>query len=940
MERVITYNFGENFIDNLAGFLVKNFSKESYDFSRIVCVFGGKRPAKFLRRALSRKTKRAFYPPRMFSIDEFIEYIVGRARPVKRIGELDAAYYIYKLTGDCAPSLLKRRSSFNEFLPWGREIASFIEQLDLEDIENQSLRHIEKSAAIGYDVPQSINVLLQHLVKIRSKYHAVLSQKNIYSRGRMYLTAASCVSQRSFDEFDAILFCNLFYLHATEARVMHQIHQKKKGIFIFQGSASDWSVLQRNAQKLKIPIASVKEEVPQYEISLYQGFDIHSQVCLVRKILDSNLKSKDNTVIIMPRSQTLVPLLTEISPLVKEVNVSLGYPLKSSSLYVLFDALLRLQESRKDGKYYTKDYLDFLKHPIIKNLKIGILPAATRVLVHKIEELLGGSEETSIGGSLFLSLDEIEQEEKIYLRTTQTLLHMDIQVSTDQCRCLLKELHALLLYPWEGIGSFSEFSDNLIHLLRELLDKSMLMRFPFSSKVVEKIYDIGEELKTAVFSKERFSTSQMWEIFQQRLEAAVISFVGSPLRGMQVLGLFEARSLNFDNVIVIDANESVLPQLKIYEPLIPREVMLQLGLNRLEKEEEIQRYQFMRLLSGAKKVYLVYEENQDKEKSRFIEELFWARQKRENKLHIASIPKASFSVKVTSPRVSPRKTPQLVEFLKKESYSASRLNTYIKCPLQFYYKYILGLKEREDLLKDPEASHLGIFIHGLLEDTFSKFKGKKPVIDDSFKKYFFKVMKEKFARQISPRMKSDAFLLEKIIAKRVNKFLDHEAERKVAKIICLESKRTGTLILDNEPVKFKYTVDRIDECEDGSLQIIDYKIGSVDFVPKRLAGLQAMELNRQGIKENIKSFQLPLYLHFVSEEFPRVKVNAQLYSIRTLERKAFIPEADYRHKERIMEICMQALKFIFTEIVNPNVPFAADIEERKCQFCDFRALCR
>ena len=71
------------------------------------------------------------------------------------------------------------------------------------------------------------------------------------------------------------------------------------------------------------------------------------------------------------------------------------------------------------------------------------------------------------------------------------------------------------------------------------------------------------------------------------------------MKGLQILGLLETRSLNFKNVIIMDVNEAELPRLTVYEPLIPREVMLSLGLNSLEREEEIQRYHFMRLISSA-----------------------------------------------------------------------------------------------------------------------------------------------------------------------------------------------------------------------------------------------------------------------------------------------------------------------------------------------------
>ena len=49
--------------------------------------------------------------------------------------------------------------------------------------------------------------------------------------------------------------------------------------------------------------------------------------------------------------------------------------------------------------------------------------------------------------------------------------------------------------------------------------------------------------------------------------------------------LLETRSLNFDHVIILDVNEGALPRLRVHEPLIPREVMISLNLDRLELEE-------------------------------------------------------------------------------------------------------------------------------------------------------------------------------------------------------------------------------------------------------------------------------------------------------------------------------------------------------------------
>ena len=919
MEKSLSYSFSENYLEELAAYICADFADKSNDFSRVACVFGGRRPGLFLRRNISKRLKKSFIPPRIFTIDEFIDFINGRDLAYPAIGELDACYIIYDLAKQNIPGLLKQRGSFSQFLPWAREIVSFIEQLDLEDISSESLGAIQKSAAIGYEVPPSINSLLKKIVKIREAYHQQLKKRALTSRGLRYLNAAKAAADKDLSEFDRLLFCNFFYLHSTEERIIADLLKTGKAQCIFQGRAKEWSVLAKNAKRLKVDIIPETSKQDDLSYFLHQGFDMHSQIGLLRGLLKKEVKPDENTVIVLPRPESLVPLLSEISSRVKEFNVSMGYPLKRSPLYELFYFLAKAQESQKQGKYYSKDYLALLKHPLVKTLEVDVKGSSLRVLVHRVEDLLTGREKSSIGGSLFVSLDEIEKEEGLKA---------------------LSSIHDLFFRPWESIVVFEEFCRVLDGLLRVLLEESRIGEFKFNLGVIDIIFSVKEDLANSFFSRETFQPIELWEIFQQRLTSQAIPFIGSPLKGLQILGLFETRSLNFDNVIVLDVNESVLPKLKIYEPLIPREVMLNLGLNRLEKEEEIQRYQFMRLIHSAKRVDLIYQENQQVEKSRFIEELLWKDQQKTKILSSKPIPKASFSIKVADSKQLITKTPQMIEFLKKSTYSASRINTYLNCPLSFYYRYVLGFKEQDDLLSGPQSSCIGIFIHELLEETFTGFKGKKPLIDKKFRDYFKARKDEKFALGIAPRMRSDSYLLGEIIENRLNKFLDNETKRPVEELICLESKGKAQIVIGSEPIDFQYTVDRIDRLQDQSILIIDYKSGASKFSPKRLSALEKMQLNRESLKENIKSFQLPLYYHFTSRDFSQLKVNAELYSIRTLEETPFVSGADYPKRERVSEICMEALHFLVSEIFDPEVGFSADKNKRRCQGCPYTYLCR
>ncbi|MFA7676737.1 MAG: PD-(D/E)XK nuclease family protein [Candidatus Omnitrophota bacterium] len=937
MKKAVTLNFGKNFIEELSDFLIKEIAPEGNDFSKIACVFGGQRPALFLQRSLARKIKKPFFGPKVFTIDSFAERIISEL-PLPKLTNLEAAYIIYTLAKKYTPGVFKGREEFNEFLPWANEIHSFIEQIDLEDLADSSLLGIEKSAQIGYDVPASINLLLERVVKIRNSYHKILKERRVYSRGQIYRQASVAVKNKDFKDFKNIIFCNFFYLHSTEARILKEVCLKDKGICFFQGSSKDWEALKKNSNDLGFKIEPEIKSKPAYSLHINKGFDMHSQISAVRNILEG-IKDKDNTVMVMPRPQAVVPLLTAVSQCLDNYNVSMGYPLRRSSLFDLFNALSKAQESSKDGKYYAKDYLRLLQHPLVKNFKLSDDPAATRIMVHKIEELLKGEKESSIGGSLFLNLSDIEGENKIYEMAVQTLSAMGIESDVKTCSLILSELHKLLFRIWEDNSTFKEFAGNLGVLLDALVEKSPIAKFVFNLKAIDKLRFIKDELESLSFNTEVFGSRQIWEIFQQKLETEVISFIGSPLKGAQVLGLFETRSLNFENVIIMDMNEGVFPKLKVHEPLIPREVMLLLGLNRLEKEEEIQRYQFHSLVSGAKNVYLVYEENQEKEKSRFIEELIWQRQAQREYLESFSIPKVFFTVSTVNREIIVEKTPEMVEHLKKQRYSASRVNTYLRCPLQFYYEYVLGFRDKEDMLDEPDASCIGNFMHGLLEEAFEKFKGLSPVIDAKFKKFFFKKMDERFETELARRMKSDSFILKKIIHKRLDSFLDREVKRQVAKILCLEEKRSGTIEINKSPIVFNYTVDRIDELKDGSLVIIDYKSGTADIAPKKLAALSVMEMNLESIRRDIKSFQLPIYYYFISREFPSKEVNAQLYSLRTLERKSFISNQDYGSREKIIKICLEALGIVCEEIFSESVPFIPEKDQRKCQFCRFRLLC-
>jgi len=930
MNKIKTYPFTQPFIQNLITYIDEHYVIKGRDLSKIAIVFGGKRPALFVKRELGLRLKKSFVPPKFFTIDEFVATTIKKKELFQSGQDLDQCFMLYELAQKHTPHILEGRETFAQFLPWTREILAFIDQLDLEHVEETQLKNIEANAQIGYPVPDDINRLLESIVVLRQLYHESMRGAQVYSRGMQYLRASELIDQVEFEEYDEILFCNFFYFNRSEERLVKHLYEKGKAVLLFQGDQRKWPVLERIARNFDCSLVEGDESEPtNFDLKLYAGFDAHSQVGLVREILNKT-KSLDLTVIVLPNPNLIMPLLSEVTTLAEEFNISMGYPLKRSSLYTLFEFVFSAQRSKKGRRYYAKDYLKALRHPFIKNLTFTSKSTTTRILIHKIEEILIGKEMTEISGSLFVDLNDIENLDDLYRLTEEMLTRLNIDTSREELEGVLKNIHGLLFRGWEVVTNFQSFAQRLGEFLDVLVDKSFLSNYPLNVNIASKMYAIRDEFLKVTFHNEEFPQDEIFRIFDSKISREIVAFIGSPLKGLQILGLFETRSLNFDNVICLDVNEGALPRLNIYEPLIPREVMISLNLDRLELEEEIQRYQFMRLISSAKNVHLVYQESKDKEKSRFVEELIWEKQKKAEKMDTIPVTAASFSVRVEAKRRFVQKTPQILEMLRQHVYSASSINTYVRNPMEFYQNYVLGLREQEDLLDEPEARHVGTFVHELLEEQFQPFLKKEPKIDEAFIKRFAKRFDQRFEGTFGRSMKSDSFLLKSVLTERMARFLENEqtsVERQGLKILYLESKFDDEIPLSCGDVKFRYIVDRVDRLKDGTIMIVDYKTGSVDVMPRAIERIEVMDLSRETIKENVKSFQVPLYYYYLNKQFPDDPINAALYNLRTLKIDKFITDRMKFDRDRINKTFLRALDFIMKEILDPEVDFVEDLSK-------------
>jgi len=924
MSKIITVPFTEEFLASVVEYVYKYYAQHKGDLSRLALVFGGHRPSLFIKRDLARRIGRAFVPPRFFTIDEWMSYVAyGDEKPATGY-DLDHCFYLYQLAMKHCPWVCEGRENFAQFFPWAREILNFIEQLDLEDVPIDALKTIQEHAQIGFSVPEDINKLLMHLSVLRKFYHEELVSKNLSTRGFQYRQAAQHVAQCDLSGFDEVLICNFFYLHRTENTVFKNIYDRGKAVLFMQGDERRWPALSRIAKTFGTPITEGREVSPtKFNLKIYEAFNSHAQAGMVREILEK-IDDPESTVIVLPDANFLSVLLTAIGTQVEEFNISMGYPLKRSALYILLTLIMTAQERRRDDLYHTPDYLRLLQHPLIKNLNLGPSQGVVRVLVHKIEEVLKGDILTDISGRLFIAPADIVGHEQIFEAAVGSLKAMDITVSIKDLKDVMRQIHEIFFINFADVNSMGRAAGALQEFVAFMQINSPMDRYPFNAQIALRIQQMSDELKASAFASETFEPRDLFKILEERLSSQMVAFSGSPLRGLQVLGLFETRALNFKNVIVVDVNEGLLPSLNIYEPLIPREVMIKLNLDRLELEEEIQRYGFMRLISAADQVHLIYQQNNDKVRSRFIEELIWEQEQRKEAINTVNIIRGDFEVSVERKQRSVPKTPAMIEFLKDFKFSASSINTYLGNPYAFYCRYVLGLRIKDDLLEDPESRHVGAFIHDLLQDAFNGFVGKKPVLDDAFKKYFQKVYQSHFEDFFGRQGRSDIFLMETVLKARLDRFLELEAKRcqkDVAQILHIERKFEESIDLNGKKVRLTYRFDRVDEMTDDSILILDYKTGGMDPMPKDILDLEGLPLSRELIGTQVKSFQMPLYLHYLHQQYPQRNINSALYHLRTMKMDKFLKPSEMGDIERILGAYMKVFEFIIDEIYNLEIPF-------------------
>src|SRR5690606_20694671 len=116
-----------------------------------------------------------------------------------------------------------------------------------------------------------------------------------------------------------------------------------------------------------------------------------------------------------------------------------------------------------------------------------------------------------------------------------------------------------------------------------------------------------KRLKEVILQQQvAFTIPTFLKLFRQIIFSLKLPFSGEPLNGLQVMGVLETRSLDFDDVYILSMNEGQFPPSVSQSSFIPYNLRKGYGLPTYEQQESIYAYNFYRLIQRAQRVFLFY----------------------------------------------------------------------------------------------------------------------------------------------------------------------------------------------------------------------------------------------------------------------------------------------------------------------------------------------
>lgn len=965
------------------------------NLSQVTVVIPGKRARLFMNQYLAQQSDKPVWAPRYQTIDElFLE--LSHFKKAEQIETVCLLYKIYsQLTDNPQP--------LDEFYSWGEIILSdfddidkhmapankiFANVYDLHAIESDYLTPEQETALKEFFDNFSIekNTELKRrflqLWEIMPKLYEGLREK-LMERGYLYsgalyrevveryrkageteLEKLAEMQKRTYafvgfnvvDECEEALFRLLgeehtrFYWDYDEMYI-NDVHFKaqldkssnKPGNYL----GTTWEAglfLRQNLKSFpnRLPRENFDNLRHLKDITFIATSTDNAQARYIPEWISQQLTTPENeTAIVLCDEHMLLPVLhslPEEEP--KQINVTMGFPLTDTPIYSFLSVLMSMQIDGWDhsARRFRHSFMEKVKHhPYYK-------------VMMECSGMEKGMSNNPITGE-HMSHEWLFEHQSSNTGLLQYLQKV-IQILGEYYAMKMKLRKQAEETQQEGSSATIDLTEGDVKPMEvDVYDQLYGEALFQANKVINRFITIIEDGTLTV------EALTLRRLMRNVLGATSIPFHGEPAIGMQVMGLMETRNLDFSHLLMLNVGEGTMPKKSDDNSLIPFPLREAFGLTTFRHRISVFAYYFFRLLQRTEHVTLMYNENssgvKNNEMSRFMRQLM-----AETDLpirHIRLTPTNHPVEKTTE--ASAEKTPEMMEALR-QKYSTSVLsptaiNTYLNCPLSFYYKYVAGMRISENPEDGITPAIMGDIFHNAAEE-FAKEMWSRYGTHTLSAEMFPSLDKDK--SQMEPYIDMKDYetscglplIIKNVILEYLANLVKYDKLHAPTTIKEVEQDYFIDVNIAEEgkqPLMLKIggRVDRLDSTEQG-LKVVDYKTGGS---PESIPSIE--DIFKHEAKNAGYYFQTMLYSLAVSHKYgcgvkPTLfyvhhASNAKDYDASlVIKPSKGSPEVieDVRAYE---EEFMDRLKEKLRELFNPDICFSQTANEKKCTYCDYAKLC-
>lgn len=936
------------------------------DPGQVCVVLPNRRAGLYLKKYLSQILKSTAWAPQTYAVEDFITMISGYPL-IDQASLLFELYAVHReLNGAGA-------QDFDVFSDWGQILLQDFDEIDQYLVDPAKIfGYLNEARAITVwnlgekPLTEHEKSYLEFYRSFREYYerlNARLLQKRMPYRGMAYRLAAENIAGLAARfPWKKIFLAGLNAMTSAEEVITDHLvrsgraelfwdadpyylddREQEAGEFI-RKYLQQWPG--ENAKWVETHFKHSEKEIHVYGVPMNLGQAVKAGE-LIRGMRSADTPP-DHLALVLADEKLLLPVLYQLPPETGPVNVTMGYPFRYTNLYNLVHLLFRMQENREmfetqrkegQGGFYSRDVLKVLAHPYLfywedsageGNLSAWDMASAIRARNRVF--LRPGELPAIIGGC--------REELQRFLREifTPWLSPADAITGLQSVTGMLRDR---ILIARAGTARDADLDIEYLFLLSRVLTRcrAMVEEYPFAG-----------------------SLKALRKVLSQVIDSLRLPFYGEPLTGLQVMGVLETRAVDFENLVVLSVNEGVLPSGRQPNSFIPFDIKIEFGLPTYRQKDAVFAYHFYRMLQRAKKVFLLYDTEGDKlkggEKSRFITQIAY------------ELPRHNSGIRVYEELLSPPppagdqdlsvsagKSDWVMEKLEARAvkgFSPSSLNTFILCPLKFYYQEIAGIEEAEEIEETIEARTMGTVVHQVLQKVYQAFGGKfvdperlsesLPLTESLLKEAFeqhYRGGDVAFGKNHLVYTVSH-YLVRQFIRAETDRLNESDRPAGTLQVIALEEPLESTLKCElhgvTREIRIRGKADRIDRWN-GVTRIIDYKTGYVDRKELKLDSFDDL-IDKP---EMSKAFQLLVYawlyrradgrqdeavesgnmtLRRISEGFMKVELPGG---------QAMSREVDLLLEDRMVEL--------FGRIFDPQQPFTQTGDPENCEYCPFRAIC-